>query len=199
MPRNPQVDEYIDNAADFARPILRRLRKAFHKGCPKLEEKIKWGVPSFEYKGMLVGMAAFKAHVSWGFWQAKLMDDPDGILGSDRKASPMRIKAASVNDLPSEAVIAKYVRQAAKLNEAGVKPKRARSSKTAPRAPKYMLDALKSDKSAHEHWKSFTPGKKKDYIEWITGAKTEKTRDKRLKQAVEWIAEGKPRNWKYMK
>lgn len=196
--KNPDVDAYIDKASDFAKPILKKLRKAFHKGCPKLEENIKWGVPSFEYKGMMVGMAAFKAHVSWGFWKAKLMDDPDGILPAQRKASPMSIKAASVKDLPAEAVIAKYVKQAAALNEKGVKPKPA-ATKKAPRAPKYMLDAIKKNEHADEHWKAFTPGKRKDYIKWITSAKREATRDKRLQQAVAWIAEGKSRNWKYEK
>lgn len=199
MKTNPEVDKYIARQADFARPVLERLRKAFHKGCTKLEEHIKWGVPSFEYKGMMVGFAAFKQHVAWGFWKASLMEDPDGILGNDRKASPFADKVRRLSDLPSDAIIVKYVKQAAKLNETGVKLTAARRKRPELKAPAEMLAALKKNKAALKTFEAFSPSNQRDYVEWIVEAKQDATRNARLKQAIEWMAEGKPRNWKYMK
>ena len=198
MPKNPKVDAYIAKQPESARLIMEKLRKAFHKGCPQLEEKIKWGIPSFEYKGMMVGFGGFKKHVSWGFWKASIMDDPDGILGDKAKASPMSNKVTDVKELPTQAVIVKYVKQAAKLNDEGVKPTKKQRTKPELKAPSYLTGAIKKNKDAQKHWKAFTPAKRREYIEWVTGAKQEATREKRLKQTVEWVSEGKPRNWKYM-
>jgi uncharacterized protein YdeI (YjbR/CyaY-like superfamily) len=197
---NPAVDTYIANAAPFAQPILERIRRAFHKGCPELEEKIKWGVPSFEHKGMLGGMAAFKAHVSFGFWKASLMDDPEGLFGGDCKASFMGIKATDAKELPTQKVIVAYVKAAKKLNDDGVKlPSRKPGKRSAKDldVPAYFLDAVKADAAAHTTWKGFSYTHQKEYVQWVTDAKREATRDKRLAQAVAWMAEGKSRNWKY--
>lgn len=201
---DPRVDAYIEAAAPFARPILIKLRAAFHAGCPDLVERIKWGVPSFERTGMLGGMAAFKQHVSFGFWRAAEMDDPDGLLGEVRKASPMRVQFRDVKELPAQKVLVAYVKQAARLDAAG-KPsaaeakasKATQSKKIAARAPKEMLDAIRASARAAAFWDTLAPSYRRDYIEWITEAKREATRAQRLAQTVEWLGEGKKRNWKY--
>jgi len=197
---NPKVDAYIAKAEPFAQPILTKIREAFHAGCPDVEETIKWGCPSFDHKGMLGGMASFKKHVGFGFWKAALMDDPEALFGATSKASPMSIKAMEVTDLPTKRVLVAYVKRAVKLNDEGRKVPRkssAKKSKSDLDVPGYMLAALRADASAREVWDAFSYSKQKEYLEWVTGAKREATRDKRLAQAVEWIAEGKSRNWKY--
>ena len=196
---DPRVDAYIQQAAPFAQPILTKIRAAFHAGCPDLEETIKWGVPSFERGGMLGGMASFKKHVSYGFWRAGEMDDPHDLLGKERKASFMRIRAESVKDLPTKTVLVSYVKQARRLNEAG-QPVRAKKkpAQTTPKAPAELTRAIQASPKAAAFWKTLAPGYRKEYVEWVTDAKREATREKRLLQTVEWLAEGKKRNWKYM-
>jgi uncharacterized protein YdeI (YjbR/CyaY-like superfamily) len=202
MPKlSSEVDRYIEQAAPFARPILIRIRTGFHKGCPDVEETIKWGVPHFEYKGIVGNMAAFKQHVMWGFWKAKLMSDPHGILapfGTEREMGGSRV--TDVSELPSEKVFAEYVRQAAKLNEEGVKAApRPRRAAAPVEVPADLQKALKKNGAALKQFEKFSPSQKREYCDWLIEAKQDATRRKRLETALEWIAEGKPRNWKYMK
>ncbi len=193
--RAPQVDSYIEEAAEFARPMLKRLRRAFHRGCPEVEEAIKWGVPCFVYHGLLGGMAAFKQHVSVGFWKSPLLDDPANILQT-RTASMSNSKFRTLKELPSEAVLAAYVAQAAQLNLVGTanpKPARVR----VPPLPAALRIALEEHPLAKQTFDNFAPSHRREYIEWIAEAKREATRDRRIAQAIEWLAEGKSRNWKY--
>ncbi|MEA2488532.1 MAG: hypothetical protein QOH21_324 [Acidobacteriota bacterium] len=200
MPKtSPEVDRYIENAAPFAQPILTRIRKAFHKGCPDLEETMKWGVPHFDYKGVLGNMAAFKQHVGWGFWKAKLMSDPHGILDAKTERTAMGgSKVTDVKNLAPEKVLVEYVREAARLNEEGVKVERPKRAPAAPaEVPDDLAAALEKNAKARAAFEQFPPSHRREYIDWITEARQEATRQKRLTQAIEWIAEGKSRNWKY--
>lgn len=199
---SPEVDRYIENAAPFARPILERIRRAFHKAHPEITETMKWSFPHFEHKGVLGSMAAFKQHVSWGFWKAKLMDDPHGILeGSAGDTSMGGAKLKDVKDLPPEKVMIEYVKQAARLNEEGVKVERARPRPvgSAVDVPNDLQAALKKNAKARQTFDGFSSSQRREYAEWLTGARQETTRAKRLAQAIEWMAEGKPRHWKYIK
>lgn len=197
--KNPAVDNYIDNAADFAQPILKRLRSAFHRGCPELEETIKWGIPTFEHQGILGSIAAFKKHVAVGFWKSKEMNDPAGILAR-RAASMCNIRFESTKDVPKVSVLADYVRQAVELNsKAANSPKRPKKAIPVPRISAAFKKALAASKSAESQFKSFTASQRRDYIEWIADAKREETKTRRIQQAVEWIADGKTRNWKYQR
>jgi uncharacterized protein YdeI (YjbR/CyaY-like superfamily) len=197
--KSKEVDAYIAKAQPFARPILAKVRELFHKGCPELEEKLKWGHPSFEYKGMLGGMAAFKQHVAWGLWKASLLNDPHGIMKDDASSPMSAGKPAKVSDLPADRLILDLIRQAVDLNERGVKlPMRSGKKKPPPRVPADLAAALKKNAKAATVFAAFSPSNKRDYVEWITGAKQKQTRLRRLAQAIEWIAQGKPRNWKYM-
>lgn len=223
--RDPRVDAYIAKSAEFARPILSYLREIVHEGCPQATETLKWSSPSFEYKGLLCGMAAFKQHCTFGFWKHTLVVGDDALTEKPKarkaatatksgdaraagKSSAGESKAdeamgqfgriTSLADLPPKKVLLAYVRKAAKLNDEGVKvprPKRA-PSKPLP-VPADLAAALKKNKAAAKHFEAFSPSKRKDYIEWLTEAKTDETRQRRLATAVEWIAEGKGRNWKY--
>src|SRR6185503_18381620 len=195
---DPRIDAYIEKARPFAQPILKRIRKAVHAGCPDVVETIKWSMPAFEYKGPLVGMAAFKAHCALAFWKASLMKTIPADRGVDAMGEFGRLE--SLDDTPTEARLVKMVREAAALNDAGVKVKRApKAAKKPLEAPSYMLAAIKKNRKAHATFEGFSPSAQREYIAWVTEAKTESTRDKRLETAVQWMSEGKIRNWKYVR
>lgn len=197
----PQVDAYIDRSADFAKPILTHLRKIIHQADPGIEEVIKWGFPNFEYKGILCSMASFKAHCSFSFWKAAVMIDPHNVLSAVGETAMGHFgKITSLGDLPADDILLEYVREAVRLNEEGVKvPKSPQSAARKVEAPQYLSDALKSNAAAKATFDNFSLSNKKEYVEWLEDAKTEATRDKRLETAIEWMAEGKIRNWKYVK
>lgn len=197
--RDPRVDAYIARSADFARPILTRLRETVHEACPDVEETIKWGAPHFMYHGMLGGMSAFKQHCAFGFWKGKLIvGDNDGNAA---KAMGQFGRLRSVADLPPKRMMHRYIRQAMKLNEEGVKvPVQRKAAAPAPLVvPADLAAALRRNRRAKATFESFSPSHRREYVMWITEAKTDETRQRRLAQAVEWMAEGKPRNWKYIK
>jgi uncharacterized protein YdeI (YjbR/CyaY-like superfamily) len=197
---DPRIDAYIENAPDFAQPIMTKVRKLFHRAYPDIGETIKWGNPTFEHKGIVGGFGAFKKHVAFGFWKAQAMADPENLFEGNVKASPVTIKWTSVKELPTDKVLVAYIKQAVKLNEDGVKAvKKKTARKPAPKAPPELMAALKKNKRALKTFEGFSPSAKREYCEWVSDAKREATRDKRIVQAVEWMAEGKPRNWKYMK
>jgi len=196
--RTAAVDAFIAKSPEHARPILARIREAFHAGCPELEEKIKWGMPSFEYKGMLGGMAAFKNHVTFGFWKSRLMDDFDKLFSRTR-SSPMIARIESLSDLPPKKVIVAYVREAKRLNDEGIKEPKRSAPKRSPKVevPADLKAALARNVKARTAFDAFSPSHKREYVEWITEAKRDETRTKRLKTTVAWLAEGKHRMWKY--
>ncbi len=198
--RDPKIDAYIDNAADFAKPVLNHLRELIHKTCPDVEEAWKWSFPNFMYKGaILCSMAAFQQHCSFGFWKSTLMPDPDGILKEVAAGGMGNLgKITSLKDLPKDAILKKYIKAAMQLNEEGVKvTKKPAAEKKDLVTPDDLLKALKANKAAKITYDGFSYSNKKEYVAWITEAKTDATRNKRLAQAIEWMAEGKTRNWKY--
>ena len=202
--KNPRVDAYIAKAQPFAKPILNHLRKLVHGACSGIEETIKWGMPSFEYKGPFCGMAAFKQHAVFGFWKSKLLKDPHNLLGErfvhGGEAMGNLGRITSLKDLPPDGAIIGFVKQAKKLNDEGIKlPPRIKKAKKELVTPDYFMAALKKNKKAFATFESFSYSNKKEYVEWTTEAKTEETRAKRLETAIEWMAEGKVRNWKYIR
>ena len=201
--KNPKIDAYIAKAADFAKPVLVHLRKLVHQACPEVEENVKWGMPSFEYKGLLCGFAAFKQHCTFGFWKASLMKDAKVLLGNESHAAMGNLgRITSLDDLPKDSIITGWIKEAMKLNDAGIKLHKDKPPKYEKKdlvIPKYFSDAVKKNKKALITFDKFSYSARKEYVEWITDAKSEDTRSKRMEQAIEWMAEGKPRNWKYMK
>jgi uncharacterized protein YdeI (YjbR/CyaY-like superfamily) len=196
--RDPRVDAYIARSADFAKPILSHIRDVVHAACPTVEETLKWSVPAFMYKGNLCGMAAFKHHCMFGFWKGSLIVDKK--TGRDAGVGMGRLRITSLAELPSDRTLIDYVRQAMKLNDEGVKATRAAAKPKKPLSvPASLKKALGSNEQAMKTFHDFSPSHQREYIEWITDAKTDATRERRLSKAIEMIAEGKPRNWKYMK
>ena len=196
--RDPRIDAYIEKSADFARPILTHLREVVHGACPEVEEAMKWGFPHFLYEGMLCGMASFKAHCTFGFWKGALIVDQGGA--SAERAMGQFGRITSLDDLPPKRVMAGYVKTAMRLNEEGVKkPSRpaAKTRKPPVVVPDDMAVALRRNRKAAAAFEAFSPSHRREYVEWITEAKRAETRARRLETAIEWIAEGRSRNWKY--
>lgn len=196
--RDHRIDAYIAKAADFAKPILVEIRERVHQACPDVEETIKWSMPHFDYHGTLCRMAAFKAHCAFGFWKGELVT---GSSRAEQDAMGQMGRIGTISDLPSKAKMAAMLRKAMQLNIDGVAaPHIAERKAKAPLpVPDDLAAGLKKTPKAKAAFEAFTPGKRREYIEWIIEAKTEATRAKRLTMALEWIAEGKARNWKYEK
>ncbi|WP_377159789.1 YdeI family protein [Roseateles sp. UC29_93] len=194
---DPRVDAYIDRAAPFAQDLLRHWRATVHAHCPDVVETIKWGFPNFTYRDkILTGMAAFKAHCSIGFWHGEAAVGADHAKGG---AMGDFGKLTSLQDLPPKAEQKAILKRAMQLIEDGVKarPARAAAPKPPPEVPDDLAAALRADPAARKTFESFPPGQKRDYVDWIVEARKAETRERRLAQAVEWMAEGKRRNWKY--
>jgi len=197
-----RVDAYIAKSADFAQPILKHIRKLVHKACPDANETIKWGMPFFEINGgLLCNMAAFKQHCAFGFWNAPLLKDPEGILHvKDKNAMGHLDRITSLKDLPGDKPLIALLKEGAELNKQGVKkPAKEKVPKAALPEPKELTAALKKNKTAKATFEAFPPSHRREYIEWITEAKTEATREKRIATTIEWLEEGKSRNWKYQR
>lgn len=206
--RDPRIDAYLARSAEFARPILTHLRAVVHEAVPEVEEAMKWSFPNFLYKGMFCSMAAFKAHCTFGFWKGELVFG--GKTPAAEKAMGQFGRITMLSDLPSRTALAGYLKTAKRLNDEGVKPswllKRnaARAAKAARPAkrlavPADLVKVLKGNARARATFEKFPPGHRRDYVQWITDAKREETRRKRVATAVAWMAEGKPQNWKYTK
>ena len=191
--KDPRVDAYIARSADFAKPILRRLRKLVHQGCPGVAEEIKWGMPHFNYGGIFCGMAAFKTHCTFGFWNRAMK------LAKREEAMGQFGCITTLSDLPGDSVILGYVRQAKRLADDGIKLGPIRKAKKPLPVPASLTTALKKKAGATAQFKSLSPSQQREYSEWLLEARTDATRDKRLAIAVGWIAEGKSLNWKYQK
>ena len=202
--RDARVDDYIARAPEFARPILRHLRERVHAGCPGVEETVKWGRPFFACRGQVIcNMAAFKAHCGFGFWHSQVAALVERDLGGGRadEGSGQFGRITRLEDLPGDATLARYLAEAVRLLESD-KPARPRPAAGAARKPELpmpedlALRLLKNPRAAAA-FEKFSPSCRREYIEWITEAKREETRRKRLDTALEWMAEGKARHWKY--
>ncbi len=200
--KDRRIDAYIVKAQPFAWPILEYLRDLVHRACPDVKETIKWGMPHFDYKGeMMCHMASFKQHCAFGFWKASLMNDKKRIEKAKGETAMGDFgKITGLKDLPSDAKMIRYIKEAMKLNDEGIKVEKKKPlTKKDIEAPDYFLKELKKNKAALKTFNMFSPSNKKEYIMWITDAKTEETRKSRMTTAIEWMEEGKQRNWKYMK
>lgn len=200
--KNAQVDLYISKSAEFAKPILIHLRKLVHTACPDVEEKIKWSFPHFDYKGIMCSMATFKQHCAFSFWKAPLMKDKSLVANAKSESAMGHYgKITSLKDLSSDKKIIEHIKEAMVLNDLGVNlpPKKATAAKKVIVIPDYFLKQLKKNPKTFTTFMNFSPSHKREYVEWITEAKAEETRNRRMETAIEWMSEGKSRNWKYVK
>ena len=194
---DPRIDAYIAKSGDFAKPILTRIRETVHAACPEVEESLKWSMPFFSYHGPLMNMSAFKEHAAFGFWKGALVLDRSA--GDDERAMGQFGRITSVKDLPPKKELVALIRKAMKLNEDGVKVEKKKAPRAALPVPAELATALAKNKKARTNFEAMPPSHRREYNEWIGEAKREETREARVKQAIEWIAEGKARNWKYQK
>ena len=201
MKVKPTFDEYIGDCEEFAQPILKHIREVVIRNCPAIEEKIKWNFPCFVYKGSnLAYMAGFKQHATFGFGLADHMTDQHKVFIKGEKTGMGNFgKLTSLKDLPSEEILIQYLHEAMQLHDQGVKQivRKSTPTKKLPVHPAFK-EALSKDNLV-EQFETFSPSQQNEYNEWINDAKSETTRNKRIVQGIEWISEGKPRNWKYMK
>ena len=197
MPKHdPRLDAYIERSADFAHPILTYLRSVIHEACPTVEETIKWSAPFYMYEGILCSTPAFKRHCAMIMWKGRLLPKADAKY----VATELR-KISSLADLPSRKKLAGYIKALMKMNEDGTKSaRRSRPKFTKPLViPTELKRAIARNSKAKAAFAEFPPSHKREYADWIADAKRPETRDRRIKTAVEMIAEGKSRNWKYEK
>lgn len=201
MPKYENYDEYIEASAEFAQPILSLIRSYVNEACPEAKEEFKWGFPNFTYQGnILCSMASFKAHIAFTFWLGNSMNDPEGILNPVGKTGMGSLgKITALEQLPSKDIFLKYLKHAVELTEQNTPRQTKSSTKAKHDFPEILREALDSAPEAQKHFDEMSNSHQYEYVEWIAEAKTDTTKQKRLKQSIEWISEGKPRNWKYMK
>jgi uncharacterized protein YdeI (YjbR/CyaY-like superfamily) len=194
-----RIDAYIEKSVDFAKPILTYLRQVIHEASPLITETIKWGCPSFDYKGPLVMLASFKQHCGLNLWKASLMHDPQQVMKLSDESAGQFGRITNIADLPPKDVLIDFIQQGVKLNEAGVKARanKTTSEKTELITPDYFVAILDQHPQAKSTFDNFSASQKKEYVNWFEEAKTEATREKRLTEGIAWIIEGKTRNWKY--
>ena len=200
MSSDPRIDQYIAKSAPFAQPVLKHLRQLIHEACPEVEETMKWSFPHFDYKGVMISMAAFKGHCTLNLWKGALIEGiPNVDDGNTAMGNFGRI--TSLKDLPADDRLLAIFREARRLNDENIRLPAKDKTKQVKEliVPDYLLEAIERNAAAKATWEKFSYGHKKEYVEWITGAKTEATRDKRLATAIEWISEGKNHMWKYSK
>jgi uncharacterized protein YdeI (YjbR/CyaY-like superfamily) len=198
--KDPRIDAYIAKSADFAKPILNHIRQLVHKGCPEVEEALKWSMPTFMYKGIVCGIGAFKEHCTFGFWKHKLLF-PDRVPSANGEERGMGQfgKITALSELPKDQELLAWIKKAVALNEQGIKvPKPKPQPRKELAVPDYLTAALKKSKKAAATFDAFSYSHKKEYVEWLTEAKREETRQQRLQTTIAWLEKGKPRNWKYM-
>jgi len=192
--KEPGVDAYIQNAPAFAKPILIHLRALAHEACPQVKETLKWRMPHFSHKGILFGMAAFKQHCAVHFWKGSLILDDHRRSGGYGNLG----KIVAVSELPNKKTLLRYIKNAVALNEGGVRKPAVKTAKKKLVVPAYFRAALSRNKKAQATFDNFSYSHKKEYVNRITEAKRDETRHKRIKTALQWLAQGKPQNWKYL-
>ena len=202
---NPKVDAYIAKSRPFAQPILLHLRELVHQACPQVSETIKWSRPFFEHRGVILcNMSAFKEHCSFGFWGEEIGAVLRAAKAAQNGGMGSLGRITSLKDLPADKQMLGWLRQAAQFIESGqyTSPISARRrvvkpTKAVVKTPSEFTAALRKDKKASTAFAAFSPSCKRGYVEWIADAKRPETRDRRISTALEWIAQGKQRNWKY--
>lgn len=188
--QDKRIDDYIEKSSDFAKPILNHLRELVHKACPEVKETMKWSFPNFDYKGAFCHMAAFKEHCSFTFLKASLMKNADTFKAKQNESMGHLGKIKYLSDLPSDKILFSYLKEAIKLNDEGIKlpPKKKNSEPGELIIPQYLSNALSENHDANKIFEAFSPSHKKQYVQWLTEAKTEATRNKRIAKAIEQIA-----------
>jgi uncharacterized protein YdeI (YjbR/CyaY-like superfamily) len=195
MNREPRIDAYIAKAAPFAKPILEKVRERVHAVAPDAEEAMKWSAPGFTVDGkILLMMAAFKAHAALNFWRGQEIGDGNPKAGAMGQFG----RLTSIGDLPPDAELDALIREAVALAKTAPAPRKVKHEpKPAAEIHPEFAAALKVSPKAQETLDGFPPSARREYLDWVAEAKQDKTRAKRIADAIEWLSEGKRRHWKY--
>ena len=199
MQEQERINLYIAEQPEWQRKLLVRLRQLIHTADPEVEETWKWKGPHFDHKGIMIGMNAFKKFVGIWFHKGALLKDTHGILERNEKDEEKGMRAYKIHEGEkiNEKAFMDLVKQAVKINESGTKLTAAKPARKALEIPTELEAVLKKDEMAWSHWEGFTYSHKKEYVEWVTDAKKEETRKRRIAQAFEMIREGQGKNDKY--
>jgi uncharacterized protein YdeI (YjbR/CyaY-like superfamily) len=193
--REPRIDAYIAKAQPFARPILEKVRERVHAVLPDAEETIKWSMPAYTMSGKIVLItAAFKAHAALNFWRGQELESSHSSVGAMGQFGRIR----TIDELPSDDELDRLIREAAELAASAPSPRKAKHPPKPP--PELHADfaaALAKSAKAKATFDAFPPSCRREYLEWVSEAKQEATRQKRIADSVRWLSEGKRRNWKY--
>jgi uncharacterized protein YdeI (YjbR/CyaY-like superfamily) len=195
LSREPRIDAYIAKAQPFAQPILTHIRERVHAAVPEAEEAMKWSAPAFLLNGkILMVMAAFKAHAALNFWRGQEIGD--GAAKADAMGQFGKLK--SIDDLPPDAELDALIGEAAALTAKAPAPRKTKHEpKPASEIHPEFAAALAEAPAAKATLNAFPPSAQRDYLDWISEAKQDATRQRRIASAIEWLSEGKRRNWKY--
>lgn len=196
MSRDARIDAYLDRAQPFAQAILTRVRERVHAVLPEIEETVKWSAPAYTLGGKIILItAAFKSHAAINFWRGQEIRD-----GANEDGMGQFGKLKSIGDLPPDGELDALIRKAAELAHSAPTPRKTKHQpKPAPEMHPDFAAALDRSAKAKAALESFPPSARRDYLEWVADAKQDDTRAKRIATAVEWLSEGKRRNWKYEK
>jgi uncharacterized protein YdeI (YjbR/CyaY-like superfamily) len=195
LSRDPRVDAYIAKSQPFARPILEKVRERVHAVLPEVEEAMRWSMPAYTLRGKIVLVtSAFKAHAALNFWRGQEIGDGQPKAGAMGQFG----RLTSVSDLPPDHEIDELIREAAALVRTARAPRKTKHApKPSPEMHPRFQTALGMAPRAKATFDAFPPSCRREYLEWIGEAKRDETRQKRIATAIEWLAEGKRRNWKY--
>ena len=195
MSRDPRIDAYIEKAAPFAQPILKHIRERVHAAAPEAQETLKWSMPTFTIDGkILIGMAAFKQHAALNFWRGQELRGAE----ASRDAMGQFGKLTSIDDLPGNRELDVLIREAAALAMTAPAPRKVKhEAKPSADVHPDFAKALDDNPKAKATLDGFPPSARREYVDWVADAKQDKTRAKRIADAVEWLSEGKKRHWKY--
>jgi uncharacterized protein YdeI (YjbR/CyaY-like superfamily) len=162
---------------------------------PSVEEAMKWSMPAYLADGkILLITSAFKGHAALNFWRGQEIGDGEAKAGAMGQFG----RLTSLEDLPSDAELDVLIRQAAEVAKTAPAPRKPKHApKPQPGLHPEFAAALAKAPKAKAALDGFPPSAQREYLEWIAEAKQAATRQKRIATAVEWLSEGKRRNWKY--
>lgn len=194
-----QINLYIAEQPEWQRKLLVRLRQLIHSTDAEVEETWKWNSPHFDHQGIMVGLQAFKEHVAVWFHKGSLIKDPKKLFEALPKGEEKGMRSYKLfeGDKLNEAAFIDLVKQAVALNAKGTKLTDAKPARKALVIPEDLEHVLHKDPTAWANWEAFNYSCKKEYIEWVTDAKQEETRKRRIAQALEKIREGESKEEKH--
>lgn len=196
MAKIKNAEEYIENHGHWKKELesLQKLIRSFD-----LEETIKWGAPVYMYKGKnLISIAAFKEHYAMWFFQGGLLEENTALLSNaqEGKTQAMRQIRFEKGDILDLQIISSYIDETIKQAKEGKKMKQINPAVKAGSSPALMV-LLEKDEYLKQAFTQLTPGRQKEYINYIAEAKKEETKSARLEKIYPLILEGKGLNDRY--